>query len=89
MPRELWVTNTNFGGRPAEAAVAVKFVHKGIPRQTVPGKTGKCGGGGSRGVVSDRAYNSWPFFTLEVREKESLDLQTTYETRLHTPRRRV
>ena len=23
MPRELWVTNTKFGGRPAEAAVAV------------------------------------------------------------------
>ena len=32
MLRELWVTNTNFGGRPAEAAVGVKFVHKGIPR---------------------------------------------------------
>ena len=45
MPRELWVTNTNFGGRPAEAAVAVKFVHKGIPRQKSPEKTGKCGRG--------------------------------------------
>ena len=45
MPRELWVTNTNFGGRPAEAAVAVKFVHKGIPRQKIPEKTGRCGGG--------------------------------------------
>ena len=56
MPRELWVTNTNSGGRPAEAA-AVKFVHKGIPRQKSPEKTGKCGG---RGVVSDRAYNIWP-----------------------------
>ena len=28
MPRELWVTNTNFGGRPAEAAVAVKKAQK-------------------------------------------------------------
>ena len=37
MPRELWVTNTNFGGPPAEAAVAVKFVHKGIPRRKTPG----------------------------------------------------
>ena len=50
MPRELWVTNTNFGGRPAEAAVAVKFVHKGSPRQKSPEKTSKCGGGrGPRG----------------------------------------
>ena len=24
MPRELWVTNTNFGGRPAEAVVIVR-----------------------------------------------------------------
>ena len=31
-----------------------------------------------RGVVSDRAYNIWPFFTLQVREKECLALQTTY-----------
>ena len=46
MPQELWVTNTDFGGRPAEAAVAVKFVHKGIPRQKSSEKTGKCGGGG-------------------------------------------
>ena len=45
MPREFWVTNTSFGGRPAEAAVAVKFAHKGIPRQKIPEKTGKCGGG--------------------------------------------
>ena len=67
MPRELWVTNTNFGGRPAEAAVAVKFVHEGIPRQKSPEKTGKCEGAGGRGVVSDRAYNIWPFFTLQVR----------------------
>jgi len=89
MPRELWVTNTNFGGRPAEAAVAVKFVHKGIPRQKSPEKTGKCGGGGGRGVVSDRAYNIWPFFTLQVREKECLALQTTYKTRLRIPRRSV
>ena len=44
LPRELWVTNTNFGGRPAEAAVAVKFVHKRIPRQKKTEKTGKCGG---------------------------------------------
>ena len=77
VPRELWVINTNLGGRPAEAAVAVKFVHKGITRQKSPEKTGKCGG---RGVVSDRAYNIWAFFTLQVREKESLALQTTYKT---------
>ena len=89
MPRELWVTNTNFGGRPAEAAVAVKFVHKGIPRQKSPEKTGKCGGAGSRGVVSDRAYNIWPLITLQVREKECLALQTTYKTRLRIPRRSV
>ena len=80
MPRELWVTNTNFGGRLAEAAVAVKFVHKGIPRKKSPEKTGKYGGGEGRGVVSDRAYNIWPFFTLQVREKECLALQTTYKT---------
>ena len=79
MPRELWVTNTIFGGRLAEAAVAVKFVHKGIPRQTSPEKTGKYEGGWDRGVVSDRAYNIWPFFTLQVREKECLVLQTTYQ----------
>ena len=89
MPRELWVTNTNFGGRTAEAAVAVKFVHEGIPRQKSPEKTGKCGGAGDRGVVSDRAYNIWPFFTLQVREKECLALQTTYKTRLCIPRRSV
>ena len=83
MPRELWVTNTNFGGRPAEAAVAGKFVHKGIPRQKSPEK--KCGGGGGRVVVSDRAYNIWPFFTLQVREKECLALQATYKTRLRLP----
>ena len=80
MPRELWLT-TNFGGRPAEAAVAVKFVHKRIPRQKNPRKTGKCGGGGGREVVSDRAYNISPFFTLQVREKECLALQTTHKTR--------
>ena len=74
MPRDLWVTNKNFGGRPAEAAVAVKFVHKGIPRQKSPEKTGKSGGGGDRGVVSDRAYNVRPLFTLQVREKEGLAL---------------
>ena len=67
MPRELWVTNTNFGGRPAEAAVAVKFVHKSIPCKKSPEKTGKCEGAGGRGVVSDRAYNIWPFFTLQGR----------------------
>ena len=72
MPQELWVTNTNFGGRSAEAAVAVKFVHKRIPRQKTPRKTGKCGGGGGREVVSDRAYNISPFFTLQVREKRVL-----------------
>ena len=65
MPRELWVTNTSFGGRPAEAAVAVKFLHKAIPRQKSPEKTGTCEGGRGRGVVSDRAYNIWPFFTLQ------------------------
>ena len=26
-------------------------------------------------MVSDRAYNIWPFFTLQVREKECLALQ--------------
>ena len=62
MPRELWVTNTNFGGRPAEAAVAVKFVHRGIPRQKSLEKAGKCGRAGGRGVVSDKAYIIWPFF---------------------------
>ena len=86
MPRELWVTNTIFGGRPPEAAVAMKFVHKGIPRQKSPEKTGICGGGGGRGVVSDRAYNICPFFTLQVREKECLALQTTYKKRLRIPR---
>ena len=49
MPRELWVTSTNFGGRPAKAAVAVKFVHKGIPRQKRPEKRQMCGGRGARG----------------------------------------
>ena len=88
MPRELWATNTNFGGRPAEAAAAGKFVHKGIPPQKSPEKTGKCRGGGDRGVVSDRAYNIWPF-TLQVREKECLALKTTYKTRLRIPRRCV
>ena len=87
MPRELWVTNTNFKGRPAEAAVAVKFVHKGIPRQKSPEKTGKCGGAGGREVVSDTAYNIWPFFTFQVRDKERLALQTTYKTRLRIPTR--
>ena len=50
MHRELWVTNTNFGGRPAEAAVAVKFVHEGIPRQKSPDKRANAGGarGGER-----------------------------------------
>ena len=86
MPRELWVTNTNFGCRPGEAAVAVKFVHKGIPRQKSREKTGKYGGAGGRGVVSDKAYNIWPFFTLQVREKECLALQTKYKTRLRIPR---
>ena len=88
MPRELWVTNTNFGGRPAEAAVAVKFVHKGIPRQKSPEKTGKCGGRG-REVVSDRTYNFSSFFTLQVREKECLALQTTHKTRPRIARRSV
>ena len=74
MPRELWVTNTNFGGRPVEAVVAVKLVHKGIPRQNSPEKMGKCGGAGGREVVSDTAYNIWPLFTLQVREKEGLVL---------------
>ena len=87
MPRERWVTNTNFGARPAEAAVAVKFVHKGTPPQKSPEKTGKCGG--VRGVVSDVAYNIWPLFILQVREKECLALQTTYKTRLRIPRRGV
>ena len=45
MSRELWVANTNFDGRPAEATVAMNFFHKGIPRQKSPEKTGKCGGG--------------------------------------------
>ena len=89
MPRELWVTNTHFDGRPAEAAVAVKFVYKGIPRQKKQKKTGKCSGGGGRGVVSDRAYNIWPIFTLPVREKECLAIHTTYKTRLRIPRRSV
>ena len=89
MPRELWVTNTSFGGRPAEAAVAVKFVHKGVLRQKSPEKPGKCRGRGGRGVVSDRAYNMWPFFTLQVRDKECLALETTYKTRLRIPRRSV
>ena len=44
MPRELWVNITNFGGRPAEAAVAVKFVHKGIPRQKAQKKRANVGG---------------------------------------------
>ena len=89
MPRELWVTNTIFGGRPAEAAVAVTFVHKGIPRLNISAKTGKCGGRGGRGVVSDMTYNIWPFFTLQVKEKECLALQRTYKTRLRIPRRGV
>ena len=63
-----------------EAAVAVKFVHKGIPLHKSPEKTGKCGRAGGRGVVSDRAYNIWPFFTLQVREKECIALQMTYKT---------
>ena len=29
-------------------------------------------------MVSDRAYNTWPLFTLKVREKECLAVQTTY-----------
>ena len=86
MPRELWATNTIFGGRPAEAAVAVKFVHKRIPRQKIPEKTGKCGGAGGRAVVSDRAYTIRPFFTLQVREEECFALETTYKTRLRIPR---
>ena len=61
-----------------EAAVAMKFVHKGIPRQKMPEKTSKCGVGEGRGVVSDMAYNIWPFSSLQVREKECLALQTTY-----------
>ena len=89
MPRELWVTNTIFGGWPAQAAVALKFVHRGIPHQKSLEKAGKCGGAGGRGVVSDKAYNIWPFFTLQVREKECLALQTTYKTRLRIPRRNV
>ena len=89
MPRDLGVTNTNFGGRPVEAAVAVKLVQKGIPRQNRPEKVCKFGGAGGRGVVSDRAYNIWPLITLQVREKECLALQTTYKTRLRIPRRSV
>ena len=89
MPRELWVTNTNFGGRPVEAVVAVKLVHKGIPRQNSPEKMGKCGGAGGRGVVSHRAYNTWPFFTLQVGDEECLALQALYKTRLRIPTRRV
>ena len=53
-----------------------------FPAKKSPEKTGKYGGGEGRGVVSDRAYNIWPFFTLQVREKECLALQTTYKTRL-------
>ena len=49
MPRELWVTDTNFGGRPTEAAVAVKFVHKGIPRQKSPEKRANAEGRRPRG----------------------------------------
>ena len=89
MPRQLWVTNTKFGGRLAEAAVAVNFVHKGIPRQKSPDNMGKCRGGGGRGVVSDRAHNIWWFFNFQVREKECLALQTTYKTQLRIPRRSV
>ena len=55
-----------------EAAVAMKFVHKGIPRQKSSEKTGKCGGAEDREVVSDTANNIWPLFTLQVREKECL-----------------
>ena len=32
-------------------------------------------------MVSYRAYNIWPFITLQVREKERVGLQTTYRTR--------
>ena len=46
MPQELWVTNTDFGGRPAEAAVAVKFVHKGIPAKKAQKKRANAGGAG-------------------------------------------
>ena len=49
MPRELWVNITNFGGRPAEAAVAVKFVHKGIPRQKAQKKRANVGEPGAAG----------------------------------------
>ena len=40
-------------------------------------------------MVSDTAYNIWPFFTFQVRDKERLALQTTYKTRLRIPRRSV
>ena len=60
MPGELWVTITNVGGRAAEAAVAVKFL--GYSTAKKPRINGQMRGG--RGVVSDRAYNIWPFFTL-------------------------
>ena len=49
MPRELWVTDTNFGGRPAEAVVAVQFVHKGIPRQKRPEKRANAEGAEAAG----------------------------------------
>ena len=49
MPRELWVTNTNFGSRPAEAAVAVKFVLKGIPTKKTQKKRANAGGAGAAG----------------------------------------
>ena len=67
----------------------MKCVHKGIPRQKSPKKRANAEGGGDRGVVSDRAYNIWPFFTLQVREKEFLALQTTYKARLRIPRTSV
>ena len=50
MPRELWVTNTIFGGRPAEAAVAVKFCAQGYSPPKKPRKNGQMRGGrGPRG----------------------------------------
>ena len=88
MPRELCVTNTNFGGRPGEAAVTENLVHKGIPRQKIPEKQAIRGGrvsqGGERQGVQYLAV-----LTMQIREKECLALQTTCKTRLRNPRRSV
>ena len=52
--------------------VAVKFVHKCIPDKKSQEKTGKCGGAGGSGMVSDRAYNIWSFFSLQLRRRSVL-----------------